>query len=47
MLGLIIIVAAAVLIWYLGVWPFNRSYPYLTKYSELGVKKTDVPPPPA
>jgi hypothetical protein len=39
--------AVVAVIWFLGVWPFNRGYTYLPKYSEIGVKKTDTPPPPA
>lgn len=46
MLQLIFPVAVVGIVWYLGIWPFNRSYAYLPKYTDIGTKKTEVPPPP-
>jgi hypothetical protein len=46
MLEILVPAAALGLVWYFGIWPFDRSYAYLPKYTDLGSKKTDVPPPP-
>lgn len=46
MLQLVVPVAVVGIAWYLGIWPFNRSYTYLPKYSDVGVKKTDIRTPP-
>jgi hypothetical protein len=46
MVGFIILaVAVGGALWYLGVWPFDRSYPFLTKYSDRGNKNADAPAP--
>jgi hypothetical protein len=46
MFGFIVLAAAAGgTLWYLGIWPFDRNYPFLTKYSERGNKNTDAPAP--
>ncbi len=46
MLQLVVPVAVIGLFWFLGFWPFDRSYTYLPKYTEFRTKKIDAPPPP-
>jgi hypothetical protein len=44
MLQLIVPVAVvAGILWYFGVWPFDKSYRYLPKYTDTGKKKIDAP----
>jgi hypothetical protein len=44
MLEIIVPVVAVGAFWYFGLWPFDRSYAYLPKYTDLGNKKSDGPP---
>jgi hypothetical protein len=46
MLGFIILAAVVGgLLWRTGAWPFDRSYPLLTKFSDRGVKTAAAPAP--
>ena len=46
MLQLSVPVAVIGALWVFGVWPFDRSYMYLPKYTDIRTKKIDAPPPP-
>jgi len=43
---LVPIVLIGGVLWYFGIWPFDRSYSFLPKYTEWGNKKIDAPKPP-
>jgi len=46
MVGYIILAAVvAGVLWRTGLWPFDRNYPMLTKYSDRGVKPAAAPAP--
>ena len=47
MLQLFVPVAAVGgILWYFGFWPFDWTYQYLPRYTDLGNKKIDAPTPP-
>jgi hypothetical protein len=39
------IAVVCVVLWFLGFWPFDRSYSFIPKYSEWRRKKVDTVPP--
>jgi hypothetical protein len=44
MVGFIILAAiVGAVLWRTGLWPFDRNYPMLTKYSDRGVKPAAAP----
>jgi hypothetical protein len=46
MFGFIVLAAATGgTLWYLGIWPFDRSYPFLIKYSDRRNKNSVAPAP--
>lgn len=44
MLSLIVIVAAAAVVWRLGYWPFDRDYKFVPTYGNFSQPKTTPPP---
>jgi hypothetical protein len=40
---IIVVAVLGGIVWFLGIWPFDRSYRYLPKYADIRSGK-DVPP---